>query len=94
MKKCQTAKNISLEDNRNKRKANITHENHLTLFSNKKLPIFNHQQNLQNKIILTKKHKIKNITNILINDNNTISNISLNSNSNNIFNYLVHKKLY
>ena len=86
MKKCQTAKNISLEDNRNKRKANITHENHLTLFSNKKLPISNHQQNLHNKIILTKKHKRKNITNILINDNNTISNISLNSNSNNIFN--------
>ena len=84
MKKCQTVKDISIEDNKTERETNFTRDDQ-TFTSNKKLSIPIQQLNLNNKIILTNKkyQKRKNISNILTNDNHTISNISLNSNSNN-----------
>ena len=89
MKKCQTEKEISIEDYKTEREGYFNHdhfENHGPL-STKKLSIPVQHPTLNNKIILTnkKKQKKKNITNILTSDTNTISNISLNNNS--IINY-------
>ena len=86
MKRNQAFKDISKGDNKTERKTYFLHENHQTLFSNRKLPIPIHHQSYNSKIILATKQKRKNITNILINDTNTISNISESSNSNNIIN--------
>ena len=87
MKKCKIIKEISIGDNKIERETNFIQPDKLTFFSNKKLtiPIY---PSLNTKILLTNKknQKRKNFTNILINDNNTISNISLSNNSNIIFN--------
>ena len=86
MKKCQTVKDMSIEDNKTEREANYTHRVQKINISNKKASIPFQQLNLSNKIILTNKKypKRKNITNILTNDNNTISNINISLNSNNL----------
>ena len=86
MKKCQTVKDISLDDNKTERETNFTHRIQKINISNKKPSIPFQQLNLSNKIILTNKKypKRKNITNILTNDNNTISNINISINSNNL----------
>ena len=83
MKKCQTVKDISIEDNKTERETNFTHRVQKINVSNKKTSIPFQQLNLSNKIILTNKKypKRKNITNILTNDNNTISNINISINS-------------
>ena len=85
MIKCQTVKDISIEDNKTERETNFTHEEQ-TIIPNKKNSIPVQKLNFNKKNILTKKNyqPKKNIIHILTNNNNnTISNISINSNSNN-----------
>ena len=102
MIKCQTVKDIPIEGNITEREINYTHEEQNKLFINKNLLIhcLNSNANINNKKILTNKkfQKKKNLTNILTNDNYTISNIRLtNSNynvndSNNSSNKIYKKK--
>ena len=80
MKKSQTVKDISIEDNnRIEKDKNFTSGDQQTITTSKKLPIPYQHLKLNNKMILTNKNNIKrkHITNILTNDNNTISDINI-----------------
>ena len=88
MKKCQTVKDIPIENNINEREIYFTNEEQHTIFLNKNLLIhcLHPNLNINNKKIITNKkyQKRKNITNILTNDNYTISSISLTNSNHNI----------
>ena len=82
MKKCQTVKVMSIDGNKTQKDIDSTNDEHKIHLSNKRLIVPVHHPADNSKILLAK----KNNNYFFTNDKNSISNISLSINSNNIIN--------